>query len=139
MEVGMESTRVTPHLCVAGVDAAIAFYRYVFDPREWGVAWGVVLHDEDPGRGLLGPKAIGGTAVTLNVDVDDVDGALARALAAGATSLRRLGNRRYGGRDGQFEDPFGHRWRITACNRDVPLAVARSAATVRGTAAPPSP
>ena len=131
----MESTRVTPHLCVDGVDAALGFYRYVFG--DWD--WGIVLHDEDPRKGLLGPKAIGGTAVTLNVDVCDVDGVLARALAAGATSLRRLGHRRDGGRAGLFEDPFGHRWRITASGEDVPSVGACAALSVRGTAAPPSP
>ncbi len=131
----MESTRVTPHLCVDGVGAATGFYRYVFGARQWDV----VLHDEDPARGLLSPKAIGGTAVTLNVDVDDIDGVMARALAAGATSLRRPGSQGYGGRAGQFDDPFGHRWRITAWSPDVPLVVVRSAASVRGTAAPPPP
>jgi PhnB protein len=135
MEVGMESTRVTPHLCVDGVGAATRFYRYVFGDREWDV----VLHDEDPDRGLLSPKAFGGTAVTLNIDMDDIDAVMARALAAGATSLRRLGDRRYGGRAGQFEDPFGHRWCITACSPDLTLVVARSAASVRGTATPPPP
>jgi PhnB protein len=38
---------------------------------------------------VLGPKSIGGTAVTLSVYVDDVDATFARAIAAGAKEMKR--------------------------------------------------
>jgi PhnB protein len=141
MEVTMESARITPYLCVDGVDAAIAFYRHVFGVRER-----VRFRRSDRPAGhdgisfaVLG-KEIGGTAVILDVDVLDVDGVLERASAAGAISLRRMDDERHGGRAGQFEDPFGHRWRIAAYGGDVPVLGARlSASSVKGTAAPPPP
>ncbi len=134
----METPRVTPHLCVDDVDAAVAFYRRVFGARTW-LGLGIVLIQEDPGRGLLGPLALGGTAVTLGAEVRDVDGVLGRVRTAGGTSVPQMEGERYAGHAARFEDPFGHRW-LVGCRRHVPsLGAGPPAMSVKGTAAPPSP
>ena len=49
----------------------------------------IMLADEFPDMGYLGPKSVGGTSVTLSVYVDAVFG---RALAAGAMEVRAVDN-----------------------------------------------
>jgi PhnB protein len=80
----------------------------------------IMLADEFPDMGYLGPKSVGGTSVTLSVYVEDVDAVFERALAAGATEVRAIENQFYGDRSGQFEDPFGHRWSVATHIEDVP-------------------
>jgi PhnB protein len=127
--------QVIPSLAVDGAPAAIEFYgavlgatvRMRMDMPNGKVGHSelmigesvIMLADEFPEIGFLGPKAIGGTPVTLNVYVDDADDVFARAIAAGSTSLRPLENHFYGDRSGQFEDPFGHRWTVATHVEDV--------------------
>lgn len=82
---------VTPHLCCAGASDAIDFYVPAFDatevckvPRSDGkLMHGAIrigdstifLHDEFPGFGALGPKACGGSSVTIHLQVEDADAA----------------------------------------------------------------
>ncbi len=132
--------QVTPYLVVTGADAAIKFYAEVFgatermrmggrpsDPPETvghaELQFGdglIMLADEFPDMGAVGPKTVGGTPVSISVYVDDVDAVFARALAAGATELRPVENQFYGDRQGHFEDPFGHRWSVATHVEDVP-------------------
>jgi PhnB protein len=128
--------RVTPYLHVDGAAAAIEFYEKVLGAKERMRLSGpddklghaeleignsvVMLADEYPDMGVLGPKSVGGTAVTLHVYVDDVDAVFQAALDAGASSRRELENRFYGDRVGEFEDPFGHRWSVATHVEDVP-------------------
>jgi PhnB protein len=79
-----------------------------------------MLADEFPEMGVRGPKAFGGTPVTISVYVDDVDAVFDAAVAAGAEVVRSLENQFYGDRMGQFEDPFGHRWSVATRVEDVP-------------------
>jgi PhnB protein len=79
----------------------------------------IMLADEYPEMGYVGPKKVGGTPVTLIVYVEDVDDAFARALAGGATEVRAVENQFYGDRSGQFEDPWGHRWNVATHVEDV--------------------
>ncbi len=128
--------RVTPYLHVSGADAAIEFYQSVLGAQErmrmpapegklghaelqLGESI-IMLADESPDMNVHGPKAIGGTPVTLHVYVEDVDAVFEAALAAGASSLRPVENQFYGDRTGQFEDPFGHRWSVATHVEDVP-------------------
>jgi PhnB protein len=80
----------------------------------------VMVADEAPSIGILSPKTIGGTPVTLSVYVEDVDGVMDRAARAGATVLRPAEDQFYGDRAGQFEDPFGHRWSVATRVEEVP-------------------
>jgi PhnB protein len=128
--------RVTPYLHVDGAGAAIEFYEKVFGAEERvrmpapdgkvghaELQLGdsiIMLADEFPEMGVLSPKTIGGSPVTISVYVEDVDAVFEAALAAGATSLRRVENQFYGDRSGQFDDPFGHRWNVATHVEDVP-------------------
>jgi PhnB protein len=127
--------RVTPYLCVAGAGAAIEFYTEVFGATERYRLPGpddtiphaelelgdslIMLSDEAPDLGVLSPKTVGGTPVTMSVYVEDVDAVFERALNAGAKSLRPVEDQFYGDRSGQFEDPFGHRWNVATHIEDV--------------------
>jgi PhnB protein len=131
-----EYPRVMPYLIVDGAAAAIDFYKAVFGATERVRMSGpdgrighaelqiggsvIMLADENPEMGIKGPKAIGGTPVTLHVYVEDSDAAFERALNAGATSLRPIEDQFYGDRSGQFEDQFGHRWNVATHVEDVP-------------------
>lgn len=89
----------------------------------------IMLADEHPDMGFLGPKRIGGSPVTISVYVEAVDDVFARALKAGAKSLRPVADQFYGDRSGQFEDPFGHRWSVSTHVEDVsPEEMAKRAA-----------
>ena len=128
--------RVTPYLHVDGAAAAIEFYEKVLGAKERMRMPGpdgkighaeielgesiIMLADEHPDMGALGPKTIGGTPVTISIYVEDVDAVYDAALAAGATSIRDVENQFYGDRSGQFEDPFGHRWNVQTHVEDVP-------------------
>jgi PhnB protein len=122
--------RVTPYLCVDGASAAIDFYTTVFGASERmrmpepsgkighaeleiGGSM-IMLADEFPEIGINSPKTIGGTPVTINIYVEDVDVVFERALANGAERLRPLEDQFYGDRSGQFLDPFGHRWSVAS-------------------------
>lgn len=119
---------LTPHLVCAGASDAIAFYCRAFGAEELSRLPGpggllmhaairigdsiVMLHDEFPEMGARGPKAIGGTAVTLHHYTTDADAAFARAVEAGCSVVMPLGDQFWGDRYGVVEDPFGHRWSI---------------------------
>ena len=127
--------RVTPYLHVDGAAAAIEFYTTVLGAEERMRMPGpdgrighaelqfgdsvVMLADEVPDMGALGPKSVGGTPFSLHLYVEDVDGIFAKAVAAGAKELRAVENQFYGDRSGQFEDPFGHHWNVATHVEDV--------------------
>jgi PhnB protein len=79
----------------------------------------VMLADEHPEWNIRGPKALGGSPVTLHLQVDDVDAVAARAVAAGATVVFPVKDQFYGERSGRFEDPFGHVWVLSTHVEDV--------------------
>jgi PhnB protein len=127
--------RVTPYLIVDGGAAAIDFYTTVLGATEKmrmpsGDRIGhaelelgdslIMLADEHPETGNVGPRTVGGSPVMISVYVEDVDSVFERALAEGATSIRPVENQFYGDRTGQFEDPFGHRWSVATHVEDVP-------------------
>ena len=128
--------QITPYLAVAGAGDAIDFYTKVFGARERMRMPGpdgrighaeleignslIMLADEFPDMGHRGPKTVGGTPVTINIYVEDVDDVFERAVEAGAKELRPVENQFYGDRTGQLEDPFGHKWSIGTHVEDVP-------------------
>jgi PhnB protein len=128
-------TTLAPYLVVDGAAQAIAFYARAFGAKETmrlaepGGRIGhaeitigdalVMLADEHPEMNIRGPKALGGSPVTLHVQVDDVDAVAARAVAAGATVVFPVKDQFYGERSGRFEDPFGHIWILSTHVEDV--------------------
>jgi PhnB protein len=127
---------MTAHIVVRGADRAATFYRDAFgaeeieripvpDGRLMSVQLRIeqsVLHvaDEFTEMGVLAPPSIGGTPVTLALEVDDADAVFARAVEAGASVRQPPADMFWGDRHGQVEDPFGHRWNISEHVRDVP-------------------
>ena len=141
--------RITPYLCVDGAAAAIDFMVEVFDATERmrltapdgnighaEVAIGdglIMVSDEYPEMDVVGPKTIGGSAVTLSVYVEDADATFAKAVAAGATGERPVETHFYGDRSGMFIDPFGHRWNVSTHVEEVaPDELARRSAEMFG-------
>lgn len=126
---------VTPHLVCAGAADAIEFYKKAFNAVELMRLPGpngrlihasikigdstIMLADEYPDWGSLGPKARGGTSVTIHIQVEDVNAVVAQAVAAGAKITMPVDNMFWGDRYGQIEDPFGHSWSIGTHIRDV--------------------
>jgi PhnB protein len=79
----------------------------------------IMLADEYPEMGFLGPESLGGSSVTIHLYVEDVDAFFRRAIAAGAKELRPVADQFYGDRSGQLSDPFGHRWHLATRKKDV--------------------
>ena len=128
---------VTPHLVCAGAANAIEFYKKAFDAVESGRLPGpdgrlmhamiricgsaVMLVDEMPEWGALGPKALKGSPVTIHLYVEDVDAVVARAVKAGAKITMPVADMFWGDRYGKLEDPFGHHWSVATHVRDVSM------------------
>ena len=126
---------VTPYLCAADAAAAIAFYQKAFGATEVMQMVGpdgkvahaefdigdvrLMISDEYPEIGVKSPQTLGGSAVSLNLFVADVDVTFKLAIAVGATELRPVENKFHGERSGQLLDPFGHRWIISTRFEDV--------------------
>ncbi|WP_317205213.1 VOC family protein [Janthinobacterium sp.] len=130
---GMHS--ITPHLVIDGAADAIAFYKRAFGAVEAGRMAGpdgklmhamlrigdspLMLVDEFPQWGSVGPKTLKGSPVTIHLYVEDADAVFAQALAAGATVKMPLQDMFWGDRYGVLDDPFGHHWSIATHVRDV--------------------
>ena len=127
---------VTPYLIVDGAAEAIRFYGEAFGATEVlrmpmgdggklahaEVKIGdshVMLADEFPDMGFLGPLKRGGATASLMVYVPDVDAAYAKAIAAGAGQEREPVDQFWGDRMGTLLDPFGHRWTLATHVEDV--------------------
>ena len=126
---------ITPHLVCAGAADAIEFYKRAFGAVEQmrlPAPGGGIMHaalkigdsmlmlvDEMPEWGSLGPKALKGSPVTVHLSVPDVDATLARAVAAGANVTMPVADMFWGDRYGQLEDPFGHKWSVATHVRDL--------------------
>jgi PhnB protein len=91
----------------------------------------IMLADEHPEIQALSPKTIGGSPVTIHLYVEDVDAAVARAVAAGAKLVRPVADQFYGDRTGGIEDPFGYRWFIATHKEDLPMDEIRRRAAAR--------
>lgn len=126
---------VTPYLICDGAAQAIEFYARALGAREvfrlpMGDKVGhaeivigdshVMLSDEWPGMGLLGPQRRGGATASLMVYVDDVDAAFAQAVKAGARVEKPCADQFWGDRTATVIDPCGHRWTLATHIEDVP-------------------
>lgn len=120
---------VFPYLRVKNAAAALAYYQQAFGAKlryqlnepgtgrighaelELGAAV-IMVSDEYPECGIVGPQSIGGTSVSIHLHVDNADVMLARAVEAGGTLVRPAADAFYGERGGMVRDPFGHEWMI---------------------------
>lgn len=121
-------------LTVDDASKAIDFYKQAFGARElsrlpMGDKIGhaelqigdtrIMLNDEFPERGNLGPKNVGGTPVGFIIYGDDVDSAFKKAIAAGGTEKMPVEDQFWGDRMGTLTDPFGHSWSLATHVEDV--------------------
>ena len=138
------STSLTPFLAIAGAAQAVEFYRDVFGARVVDVTemGGVVAHAElDFGTGHLQlgepmpdyhmlPAPEGeDDCYSIGLYVPDVDAAVERAVAAGATVREAPSDFVSGDRFASIRDPFGVRWSVMTRVED--LSEEESAARVR--------
>jgi PhnB protein len=124
-----------PYLIVKDAARALAFYQRAFGATEVmrlnqpdgrvghaemriGKA-PIMLADEFPEMGIVGPQGGGRSPVILLLYVEDVDARFNQAVAAGATVLRPVKDQFYGDRTGTLTDPFGHVWTFATHTEDV--------------------
>jgi len=129
---------ITPHLVCAGAADAIEFYKKAFGAVDEGslpAPNGKIMHamiriggspvmlvDEMPEWGALGPKSLKGSPVTIHIYTEDVDKFVDRAVKAGAKVTMPVADQFWGDRYGKLEDPFGHHWSVATHVRDLSSA-----------------
>ena len=121
---------VTPYLIIDGASAAIDWYREALGAEEVSRMTGgagriahaeirigsspVFIGDEHVHyEDIHGPLRIGGTAVYLDLETDEVAAVFERAIAAGATPIRQPTDPAMPIQSAKFRDPFGHVWLLT--------------------------
>jgi uncharacterized glyoxalase superfamily protein PhnB len=135
---------LAPHLICDDAASAIEFYKKAFGAVEMMRLDGdggkimhaamsingamVMLVDENRDYGMLGPRALKGTPVTLHLMAADADASMARAERAGAKVLMPAADMFWGDRYGMVEDPFGHRWSIAETKKAMTIDEIREAA-----------
>jgi PhnB protein len=123
------ATGLQAYLAVHDGAAAIDFYQRAFGAVEVFRVVGddgrlghaeltvgpvrLMLSDEYPEFGASSPATLGGSAVLLHLEVTDCDAVHARAVGAGATTLRPPEDQSHGNRTATIADPFGHRWMLS--------------------------
>ena len=128
---------VTPYLIINGAADAIEFYRKAFGATELfrfpapdgkighaEIKIGdspIMLADEFAEMGYKGPRALGGSPVSLMIYLEDVDTVFNRAVEAGASVKEAVQDKFYGDRTGTLTDPFGHVWHVSTHKEDVSM------------------
>ena len=125
---------VTPYLIVNDAAKALDFYRDAFGATElfrlpMGDKIGhaeimigdthLMLADEFPDMGALGPNSRGGPTASFMIYVPDADAAHAQAIQAGASENSPVKLEFWGDRIGTVVDPFGHKWSLATHVEDV--------------------
>jgi PhnB protein len=121
-------TTVTPYLVIDGAEKAIEFYSKTLGAELIDKSAGpdgkimnaqikignamIMLNDEFPDYGAIGPKKIGGTAVTMHIYVPDANATWEKVKTSGAEITMPMSDQFWGDRYGCFTDPFGHKWSI---------------------------
>lgn len=128
-----------PHIVVSDAAKALDFYKNAFGATElarhaapdgkrimhasMAINGGILMLNDDfpeyhDGKGGT-PEALGGSPVTLHLQVADADAVFNQALAAGAKVRFPLKDQFWGDRYGQVTDPFGHIWSIGAAKKKM--------------------
>lgn len=135
-------TTVTPYLCVSDAAKLIDFLKQAFDAQlvfKMDGPGGRIMHAEvtiGDSRIMLGqPEPGKETYAMIHLYMPDVDTVYARAMAAGATSVREPADQFYGDRSGGVRDEFGNQWHIATHVEDVsPEEMDRRMAKLKATA-----
>jgi uncharacterized glyoxalase superfamily protein PhnB len=127
-----ERQRIVPEIFVHDGLGALSFYQRAFGAQEHSrmltpdgkklvhgelsiAGHRLFVCDEfsaSEGGTCKAPRTLGGTGVRINLEVDDADRTVARAVAAGATVMLAVQDTFWGARYGKLRDPYGHEWGI---------------------------
>jgi len=124
-----------PRLRVKGAAAAIDFYQKAFGAREnmrfedelFGIGHAelqignavIMVGEESLEHDLLGPEALGGSPVSIELFVEDAEGMVKQAVAAGATLVAPVEDQFYGYLTGKVRDPFGYTWSVSTVKEEM--------------------
>jgi PhnB protein len=147
-KIDRKAPALAPHITCRDAAKAIDFYKQAFGAVELMRLPGpdgklmhaavqingamVMLNDEMPAYGALSPLSLKGTAVTLHLNVPDVDAWFARAVKAGATVTMPVADMFWGDRYGIVTDPFGHAWSIATHQKDMSVGEIQKALKAMG-------
>jgi len=136
-------TKLIPHIACKNAMEAIEFYKKAFGAEAPCVITspdGRVMHaglyidgapiyvvDEFPEHGGKSPQTLGGTPVTLHLQVADCDSVYKRAVEAGCHVAMPLQDMFWGDRYGLVVDPYGHQWSIATTIRQVEMEEVQAA------------
>ncbi len=128
---------VTPQLILDNAAQAIDWYKKALGAEEVSRATGPdgkILHADlrignshimmnDAMGGAKGPKALGGSPMSLWVYVENADALFDRAVGAGAQvepgPMGQISDQFWGDRCGTINDPHGYRWTIATRKEDL--------------------
>jgi PhnB protein len=128
---------ITPQLTLDEAAKAIDWYKKALGAEENSRAVGPdgkIMHAElkigdsafmlnDAMMGGKGPKAYGGSPMSLWIYTQDVDALFNRAVGAGAKPgegpMGKVADQFWGDRCGTLTDPFGYRWTIATHKEDL--------------------
>ena len=128
---------ITPQLTLDNAAQAIDWYKKALGAEEVSRAAGPdgkIMHAElrignsrfmvnDPMGGSKGPKAFGGSPISLWIYVEDSDALFKRAVAAGGKvmdgPMGPMGDQFWGDRCGTLTDPQGYNWTIATHKEDL--------------------
>lgn len=133
------TTTIIPHLVCGNAAEAYTFYQKAFAAEPVGIINspdGKVMHgslkidsapffivDTFPGcedqGGVKSPLELGGSPVTIHLQVADCDAVFQRAVDAGCKVQMPLDDMFWGDRYGMVIDPYGHKWSIATTLREV--------------------
>lgn len=145
----MKTITLIPHLACRNSVDAIDFYARAFGAEPMmahKLPDGTLMHaaltigdavlylgEGSPEYGCPSPPDVGGSPVTLHLQVADCEAVFKRAIDAGCTVQMPLEDMFWGDRYGVLVDPYGHRWSVATHVRDVsPEEVARAGAEFCG-------
>lgn len=129
------TTTLIPYITCKNATEAVKFYEKAFGAETIGVfplPDGRVMHaniniggasvficDEFPEHGANGPQTLGGSSVTMHLNVPDCDAVFNRAVEAGCEVRMPMQDMFWGDRYGSLVDPYGHSWSIATNIRQV--------------------
>ncbi len=124
-----------PYLRVRNAHEAIEFYKAAFGAVEEfrlsepngrvghaELKFGphtVMVSDEYPEYGILGPEPGRPTGSSIHLHVEDVDVFTEQAVSAGATLTMKPADQFHGERSSKVVDPYGHEWYLGSKIEDV--------------------
>ncbi|GAU69752.1 hypothetical protein SSP35_14_00860 [Streptomyces sp. NBRC 110611] len=125
----------SPWLCAAPCAQALEWYKDIFGATErvrLAMPDGKIVHaelvigdsvilfcDELPDAGMRSPAAVGGSPVSLSIQVPDTDALFDKAVQAGATPVHPPMDMFYGARVASLTDPYGHNWQLITRTEEV--------------------